>query len=261
MAEAAKRRGISKKTRFEVFKRDSFTCQYCGSSSPDVVLHVDHIKPVSKGGTNRITNLITSCLSCNLGKSATELSDDSVMKKKKQQLDILQERKEQLELMMEWENGLLNLEEDKISQLADYWESLTRGFYLKEKGRDDLRKLIKKYSFEEMLKAIKIAAEQYFKMDDGDGYTHTSIEFAFKKIPGILRIGASGGFSEDLKKMYYIRGILRNRGYCNDHVCMQLMKKAKELNVDLLSVEKIAKECKHWSEWKQSLERYIEKYS
>lgn len=57
-----KRRSLSKKKRFEVFKRDSFTCQYCGAKAPDVVLQCDHIKPVSKGGTDDILNLITSCL-------------------------------------------------------------------------------------------------------------------------------------------------------------------------------------------------------
>ena len=44
-----KRVPISKALRFEVFKRDSFTCQYCGRSAPEVVLEVDHIVPVSKG--------------------------------------------------------------------------------------------------------------------------------------------------------------------------------------------------------------------
>ena len=65
---AEPRKPISKRTRFEVFKRDMFSCQYCGKKSPDVVLHVDHIKPVSKGGKNTITNLITACRDCNLGK-------------------------------------------------------------------------------------------------------------------------------------------------------------------------------------------------
>lgn len=55
---------IPKKLRFEVFKRDSFKCQYCGKSAPEVVLHVDHIKPVAEGGTNEITNLITACADC-----------------------------------------------------------------------------------------------------------------------------------------------------------------------------------------------------
>ncbi|MCK4795228.1 MAG: HNH endonuclease [Desulfobacteraceae bacterium] len=49
-----KRKAISKKLRFEVFKRDSFTCQYCGRKSPDVLLEIDHIKPVSKEGKNDI---------------------------------------------------------------------------------------------------------------------------------------------------------------------------------------------------------------
>ena len=40
------RQAISKKLRFEIFKRDSFTCQYCGSSAPEVLLHADHLKPV-----------------------------------------------------------------------------------------------------------------------------------------------------------------------------------------------------------------------
>jgi 5-methylcytosine-specific restriction endonuclease McrA len=57
----AKRKSMSKKLRFEVFKRDSFACQYCGNKAPDVVLEVDHINPVSKGGDNSILNLITSC--------------------------------------------------------------------------------------------------------------------------------------------------------------------------------------------------------
>lgn len=65
------RKGLSKKIRFEVFKRDQFTCQYCGKKAPDVILHVDHIQPVSKGGTNDLLNLITSCQDCNLGKVIT----------------------------------------------------------------------------------------------------------------------------------------------------------------------------------------------
>lgn len=65
---------ISAKTRFDVFKRDKFTCQYCGAHPPSVVLHVDHIHPVAEGGTNDEDNLVTSCDRCNLGKGARLLS-------------------------------------------------------------------------------------------------------------------------------------------------------------------------------------------
>jgi 5-methylcytosine-specific restriction endonuclease McrA len=71
---AGKRKQISKRIRFDIFKRDLFTCQYCGAVPPSVVLHIDHIIPVSKGGTNDSDNLITSCSSCNSGKSAELLS-------------------------------------------------------------------------------------------------------------------------------------------------------------------------------------------
>lgn len=69
------RKPISKSLRFKVFKRDSFSCQYCGATPPAVVLEVDHINPVSKGGGNRLDNLITACFSCNRGKAATPLTD------------------------------------------------------------------------------------------------------------------------------------------------------------------------------------------
>ncbi len=69
-----KRKAVSKSLRFEVFKRDDFTCQYCGAHPPDVILHVDHINPVKLGGKNEEENLITSCSACNLGKSATPLT-------------------------------------------------------------------------------------------------------------------------------------------------------------------------------------------
>ena len=70
-----KRKSISKRKRFDVFKRDSFTCQYCGAHPPHVILHIDHIIPVVEGGGNEIENLVTACESCNLGKSANLLAD------------------------------------------------------------------------------------------------------------------------------------------------------------------------------------------
>ena len=74
--EKPKRKTIGDKLRFEVFKRDQFKCQYCGKAAPDVVLNVDHINPVSKGGENDILNLVTSCEDCNSGKSDRLLSDN-----------------------------------------------------------------------------------------------------------------------------------------------------------------------------------------
>lgn len=68
------RKALSARTRFEVFKRDEFACQYCGRCAPDVVLHVDHIVPVVEGGSNDPINLLTACQDCNGGKSGVPLT-------------------------------------------------------------------------------------------------------------------------------------------------------------------------------------------
>ena len=74
------------KMRFEILKRDYFTCQYCGRKAPQVELHIDHIIP--RKGTpeanadNRPENLITACKACNLGKADVLLSDRMYVKNK-----------------------------------------------------------------------------------------------------------------------------------------------------------------------------------
>lgn len=62
------RQKISKSVRFEILRRDNFSCQYCGVAAPVAVLHVDHVLPVKYGGTNDPWNLNTACQDCNLGK-------------------------------------------------------------------------------------------------------------------------------------------------------------------------------------------------
>ena len=67
--------GISKRTRYEVLKRDNHACRYCGGIAPDVKLHVDHVIPKSLGGTDKPDNLVAACKDCNLGKSSTSPDD------------------------------------------------------------------------------------------------------------------------------------------------------------------------------------------
>lgn len=56
------------KLRWDVLKRDDYSCVKCGARPPDVELEVDHIVPVSRAGTNDLANLRTLCRPCNQGK-------------------------------------------------------------------------------------------------------------------------------------------------------------------------------------------------
>ncbi len=69
------------KLRFMVFRRDSFTCQYCGRCIKDgIKLHIDHIIPKSKGGDLSIGNLVTACFDCNEGKRDVILAAREIRK-------------------------------------------------------------------------------------------------------------------------------------------------------------------------------------
>lgn len=60
---------VSKSRRFEVLARDGFRCRYCGAQPTTVELHVDHVVPRSRGGSDAMDNLVAACLPCNFGKS------------------------------------------------------------------------------------------------------------------------------------------------------------------------------------------------
>lgn len=57
-------------TRFNVFLRDYFSCQYCNRSHPTPELTFDHVVPRSKGGRTTWENVVTACMSCNLRKGS-----------------------------------------------------------------------------------------------------------------------------------------------------------------------------------------------
>lgn len=52
-------------TRFNVFLRDKWTCQYCGSKFKTHELTFDHVTPRSKGGRTSWDNIVSACQSCN----------------------------------------------------------------------------------------------------------------------------------------------------------------------------------------------------
>lgn len=60
---------VSKRTRFEVLRRDNYTCRYCRSASNE--LTVDHVTPVALGGLDDPTNLVAACRDCNAGKGSS----------------------------------------------------------------------------------------------------------------------------------------------------------------------------------------------
>lgn len=62
------RRSIPPLTNRELFRRDAYMCMYCGMQYPESGLTRDHVRPLSRGGADRWSNVVTACRSCNARK-------------------------------------------------------------------------------------------------------------------------------------------------------------------------------------------------
>lgn len=67
-ARANRKSKVPVSDRWKVWRRDNFTCRYCGSWAQYLTL--DHVIPETEGGTNTQDNLVTACSSCNQKKGS-----------------------------------------------------------------------------------------------------------------------------------------------------------------------------------------------
>lgn len=159
-----KRKAISTRTRFEVFKRDGFKCQYCGQTPPNVLLHVDHIIAVANGGGNGMDNLVTACQSCNLGKSAVPLT--AIPQSLDSKAAEFAEREKQLKAY----NKALKKKRDRIDTEAwDVAEELEHGMRPEEYSRQrmqSIRMFLDRMPYEEVKHAAQITASRFYSIND-----------------------------------------------------------------------------------------------
>jgi hypothetical protein len=152
-------RSLSKKTRFAVFHRDGFCCQYCGRRPPDVVLEADHVVPVADDGPDDLDNLVTSCFDCNRGKSDTSL--DEPPPTVAERMAARQELADQLEAYNAFLMSLRKKEDAAIERVGLYWFNQ----YMPEKdayvfGQDrvaSVRTFLRRMPEAEILDAVQIA--------------------------------------------------------------------------------------------------------
>ena len=145
---------ITKRTRFEIFKRDSFTCRYCGRKSPEVVLEIDHVIPKSKRGRDDGMNLVTSCFDCNRGKSDKNLSEIITGEDPHDKAVELLERERQLREY----NHVLDKIEKRVTMDLD---SILKVLPMTQHVADGIRPALYDRPLLEVWKAIKISIEKH----------------------------------------------------------------------------------------------------
>ena len=163
------RKSTGKRQRFRIFERDSFTCQYCGKRPPEVVLHLDHIVPVSKGGQDDDENLITSCADCNLGKAAFKLGN--LPKQAQKNSAAIAEKYEQLKAFYNYQQKTSRLKEALFDDVYSYWIEVW-DCELRSPLKSSLRNFLKTHSVDEIKDAIDLARSWVRNARTEDGFRY-----------------------------------------------------------------------------------------
>jgi hypothetical protein len=178
---------ISNKIRFEIFKKYNFTCQYCGRSTPEIILEVDHIIPKSKGGTDDIDNLIASCFECNSGKGGNLL--DTILKEKDIHSEtlLLAEKEMQLAEYNHIREKIRQREDKEILALNDHFSNQFNYPGYAEKDFSEIislvRSALKVMSYVDIMDLIDYSIER--TASDTRGEYHNTA--AAKYLAGVLR--------------------------------------------------------------------------
>ncbi len=252
----AKRKSLSPKIRFEVFKRDKFTCQYCGESAPSVVLQCDHIHPVADGGANDILNLVTACAACNSGKGARLLSDDVEIGKQIAQMAELEERRQQLEMLMQWRNSLRGADEDVLDSVCTAFS--VGGYKVSEQGRATVRRWLKTFSPSEILHAAQESFDSYGEWLDADRLTIESWQAAFSKTHAVARVIRDQKDRPYLPRLFYIRAIVRNKTNCVLDV--EFIEAAIKAGADPEKIVSLARRCDYITHFTREIERFLDEH-
>lgn len=240
---SVKRLALTKRVRFEVFKRDSFTCQYCGAKAPEVVLCVDHIEPVAKGGSNEILNLVTSCEGCNSGKGAVRLSDESAIEKARKQAELLQGRREQIEMIAAWHRELSEQDNYAAEQVAGF---IPGPWAPNEHGNTQLGKWLKKFGLSEIIESTQIAFSTYFKDDQA------TWERAFNMIPRIAHVRELRKTDPSLAEAHRLRGILAYKlSYLNHSAALDILAALIDEG-DLSEAENLCRNARSWTRFQEA---------
>lgn len=150
----SKRKSLSKKLRFEIFKRDLFTCSYCGTKPPGTVLEIDHIIPVVAGGDNDKNNLVTSCFDCNRGKGIISLK--TVPNPISENIELLKEKELQIKEMSKFLSSIKRRETKSINKIAKIYSENHPAYELTKKFKNmSVRKFIRLLPINEVEEAME----------------------------------------------------------------------------------------------------------
>lgn len=260
---------ISNTLRFRILERDQFRCRYCHRMQPEIPLEVDHVHPVSRGGTNDTSNLATSCYDCNRGKGARVLRDkDFMLKEQSEEIKALKEERDNMQVILDIQESLAKLNKEALGEIRSYINDRIKPLELTEIADQYLQPLLKKYKIDDIFDAIDISIKAYILKSEESIPTEENVSIAMSKIPGILHNRSLGPV--DQKLLQIKQKLSQSFGYFNISVGNKLLRKYARLmqSTIVCTDEKLIdwiennlyqewKEIKNWTEWREKIDREI----
>jgi len=200
---------ISKKLRFEILKRDNFSCRYCGARVPDAQLVVDHLIPIKAGGTDDYFNLVAACFDCNSGKSGRKLDDDSIERQQVQIAEHFAAEVSRHSETAEQYRAAIRQQAINVRALSDMWLYKT-GEDLGRAWDAVIDKWLRVFGFGLLADCIqKVAIKGYPAPDILDVARYAAVIFADDERPGMTQCYLMRG--RIIKKFSYYTWDFENR--------------------------------------------------
>ncbi|MBR2273061.1 MAG: hypothetical protein IJ912_12295 [Fibrobacter sp.] len=165
------------------------------------------------------------------------------------------------------EHNCSDADENAINRLVEYIESRMPGRSITANGRKKINGYVQKYSYDTIVKAVNISAEQYI-VYEGDTVTDDSANVFLNKIGGVLH---NMHLSPVDKEVSHIKSIARRQfGYFNETMGESLIRRYvnalksaaysdEEILDDLpTELKRLVYNSTSWTSWRNAVERWIE---
>lgn len=166
---------------------------------------------------------------------------------------------EEIEKMKNYAEDLFNTDKQVIDIVCDFWYSGTTAT-LTETGKANIRKLLKRYKFEEVLRAMKMSMS-YIVYNTDDNPEFESIEKAYNKITTICNANRSDIKYEGDLKLVYIKGIIKKRleidDYSSDAEIITLLRNTESKEVSREELRDISKTITSWTDLLNKLDKAV----
>lgn len=175
---------IGVKIRYEILKRDRFTCSYCGAHPPDVLLEIDHVIPKAAGGSDDPDNLITACWDCNRGKGDRLLDEGGRPAVSAKTVEQMEERLSQAKAYVDLLNQLSHVADGMVARVTEEWARAFNASIVEEPSGSvwqlsgggtwpkeaTVRQFLRELDLEEILSAVDQAASRVGDARGNDRY-------------------------------------------------------------------------------------------